>query len=280
MSLIIQFTTRDKNRILGFWLLLCYDCILSYLINLSDLKFPKKLIFMNLDKLLIDFLECCELEKGLSPTTVEKYAYRLQHFFDWTTKKIKKGKLNPKDLSEDLIRDFRLYLNRYKSKQTKRSLAKSTQSNFIVTIRAFLKFLAERDVKSVPAEKVSLGKAESRSLKFLQSEQLQKLLSAPDAKNEKGIRDRAILETLFSTGLRVSELVNLNRDDINLRTREFSVLGKGNRRRVVFLSDSAAEWLQKHLNKRNDSWKPLFIRVSGTTKSKGGRRDEKLKGDI
>lgn len=234
----------------------------------------------NLDKLLLDFLEYCELEKGLSPTTVEKYAYRLHCFFDWSRKKLNKKTLSPKDISEELIRDFRIFLNRYQSKLTKRSLAKSTQVNYMVTIRAFLKFLAERDVKSVAAEKVSLGKADSRSLKFLESEQLQKLLSAPDTKTEKGLRDHAILETLFSTGLRVSELVSLNVDQINFKTSEFSVIGKGGHRRVVFLSDSAKEWLKKYLEARDDSRKPLFIRISGTTKPKGSKSDEKIKSDI
>lgn len=234
----------------------------------------------NLDKLLLDFLEYCEIEKGLSPTTAEKYAYRLQRFLDWCKNKLSKKTLNPRDINEELIRDFRLFLNRHQSKLTKRGLAKSTQVNFMVTIRAFLKFLAERDVKSVAAEKVSLGKADSRSLKFLEAEQLQKLLSAPDTKTEKGLRDRAILETLFSTGLRVSELVGLNCDKINFKTSEFSVIGKGGHRRVVFLSESAKDWLKKYLDARDDSWKPLFIRVSGATNSKGSKSDEEIKRDV
>ncbi len=235
---------------------------------------------MNLDKLLLDFLEYCELEKGLSPTTVEKYAYRLHYFFDWSRKKLNKKTLSPKDISEELIRGFRIFLNRYQSKLTKRGLAKSTQVNNMVTIRAFLKFLAERDIRAVAAEKVSLGKADSRSLKFLDAEQLQKLLSAPNTKIEKGLRDRAILEILFSTGLRVSELVSLNVDQINFKISEFSVVGKGGHRRVVFLSDSAKEWLKKYLGARDDSWKPLFIRVSGTTKSKGSKPHEEIKSGI
>ena len=234
----------------------------------------------NLEKLLLDFLEYCELEKGLSPATSEKYAYRLQHFFDWSKKKLNKKTLKPKDISEELIRGFRLFLNRYQSKLTKRSLAKSTQVNSMVTIRAFLKFLAKRDIKAVVAEKVSLGKTDSRSLKFLQEKALQKLLNAPDVRNEKGLRDRAILELLFSTGLRVSELVNLNRGEINLKTREFSIVGKGGHRRVVFLSNSACDWLNKYLQRRIDPWDPLFIRLSSATKSKGSKTHEKIKSGV
>lgn len=234
----------------------------------------------NLDKLLLDFLEYCELEKGLSPATSEKYAYRLTRFFNWSKKKQKKDNLKPKDLSEKLIRDFRLYLNRLKSPKTKQSLAKSTQQNFMVTIRAFLKFLAKRDIKAIAAEKISLGKTDSRSLKFLQEEQLRKLLNSPDIRNVKGLRDRVILELLFSTGLRVSELVNLNRDEINIKTREFSIVGKGGRRRVVFLSNSACDWLKKYFKKRIDPWDPLFIRLSSATKSKGPKSREKIKGGI
>lgn len=230
----------------------------------------------NLDKLLLNFLEYCELEKGLSPTTSEKYEYRLSRFFDWAKKKLNKKALTPKDLSEDLIRNFRLYLNRHLSQFSGRELAKSTQVNFMVAIRAFLKFLARRKIKAaVTAEEVDLGKSDARSLKFLDLEQLQKLLSQPKVNTFRGLRDRAILETLFSTGLRVSELVKLNRADINLKTKEFSVIGKGRRRRVVFLSSEACDWLKKYLARRQDAGKPLFIRVPSARSYKGSKTHEK-----
>lgn len=235
----------------------------------------------NLDKYLLEFLEYCELEKGLSPTTSEKYEYRLSRFFDWARKKLNKKALTPKDLSEDLIRNFRLYLNRYLSQFSGRELAKSTQVNFMVAIRAFLKFLARRKIKAaVTAEEVDLGKSDARSLKFLDLEQLQKLLSQPKVNTLRGLRDRAILETLFSTGLRVSELIKLNRADINLKTKEFSVIGKGRRRRVVFLSPEACSWLEKYLARRQDAGKPLFIRVPSAKSYKGSKTHEKDLGGI
>ncbi|GAJ02396.1 unnamed protein product, partial [marine sediment metagenome] len=137
----------------------------------------------------------------------------------------------------------------------------------------FLKFLAKNDVKSLSAEKIELPKVQSRSLKFLTNEQVERLLNSPSISSLAGLRDKAILELLFSTGLRVSELVKLNEDQIDFKRREFGVIGKGHRPRVVFLSIKAIKWLKEYLKKRKDDWKPLFIRFSGKiNESNGGEK--------
>lgn len=234
----------------------------------------------NLDNLIFDFLEYCEIEKNLSSSTTAKYHYRLKRFLDWTKGVLKKEKVKASDITESLIRRFRVYLNHYQNPISKRPLKKSTQNHFLVTIRSFLRFLTKLDYKTTSAEKVELGKSESRSVKFLNLEQLKRLFSQPDVRKEKGLRDRAILELLFSTGLRVSELVGLNREDINFDALEFSVLGKGGSRRVVFLSGSAKNWLVKYLSQRKDSWKPLFIRTPKEKRSRGSKNNENLKSSI
>jgi len=133
----------------------------------------------------------------------------------------------------------------------------------MIALRAFLRYLARIDIKTLSAEKVELGETDSRPLKVLDDNYLKSLLEAPDTSKKDGIRDRTILETLFSTGLRVSELASLNRDTINLTRREFGIVGKGGKERVVFLSDSAVEWLDRYLTARKDTFKPLFIRFQG-----------------
>jgi len=139
-----------------------------------------------------------------------------------------------------------------------------TQNYHVVALRAFLRYLvAQRDIPTLSADKIELPKQSSRSVGFLDSERTQRLLSSPQISNEIGLRDKAILETLFSTGLRVSELVRLNRDEIDLKRQEFGVKGKGNKLRVVFLSDTAAQWIERYLESRKDHFKPLFIRYSG-----------------
>ncbi|MFP3880484.1 MAG: tyrosine-type recombinase/integrase, partial [Dehalococcoidia bacterium] len=142
---------------------------------------------------------------------------------------------------------------------------RATQSYHIVALRAFLRYLlVQRDIVTLSPDKVELPKQTSRSVSFLNSDQIERLLKSPRIATDAGLRDRTILETLFSTGLRVSELVNLNRDQIDLERKEFGVKGKANKLRVVFLSDTAAEWIERYLKIRRDSFKPLFIRHSGT----------------
>ncbi len=143
-------------------------------------------------------------------------------------------------------------------------LQRVTQSYHIVALRAFLRYLlVQRDISTLSPDKVELPKQGSRSIAFLNPEQIERLLNSPKIATNAGLRDRTILETLFSTGLRVSELVSLNRDQINLERKEFGVKGKGNKIRVVFLSDTAAQWIERYLTLRQDNFKPLFIRHSG-----------------
>lgn len=237
----------------------------------------------NLINLITDFIEYCEVEKNLSPTTAEKYHYRLQRFAGWLAKrkKVEFEKLILKDVSEENIRSYRLYLNRYLNAKTRLPLKKSTQINSLVTLRAFLRYLKRIGVeKAVSAERVELGKSEARSLKFLDLAQMNKLMSQPNTSKPMGLRDRALMELLFSTGLRVSELTGLNREDVNLVAREFNVLGKGRRRRVVFLSDSAIAWLTKYLEFReSDDFEPLFIAAKKITRSDASKTHGKQLSD-
>lgn len=212
---------------------------------------------MQLSKLITDFLEYLELERNASQLTIRNYDHYLKRFLGFA------GDINPKDIDLSLIRKYRLHLSRWADPTTKESLKRVTQNYFMIALRAFLRYLARIDVQSLSAEKVELGENDPRPLKVLDDTQLKSLLEAPDISKKDGIRDRAILETLFSTGLRVSELANLNRDTINLERREFGIVGKGGKERVVFLSDGACVWLQKYLDIRQDTFKPLFVRFQG-----------------
>ncbi len=213
---------------------------------------------MDLHKLLLDFLEYLELERNVSLLTIRNYKHYLERFLGFLGPQIP----SPGDITVEKIHEYRLFLSRYVDKHGI-SLKRVTQNYHLIALRSFLKFLIKGGIKVLSPETIELGKAESRSIKFLQREQVERLLSMPELSHDDGYRDKAILEMLFSTGLRVSELVNLNRDQINLERHEFGVIGKGRRARVVFLSDAATDWLKKYLTKRTDTFKPLFIRYSG-----------------
>jgi len=206
------------------------------------------------------FLEYCELDRNLSHLTIKMYRYYLETFNQWLVKNV--GDMEPKGLTPEIIRNYRLYLSRYVN-PVKGPLKRTTQLYFLIAIRAMLKFFAIRGIKSMPADQIELGKGRDRTIKFLDEDQLERLLNSPEISTKEGLRDKAILETLFSTGLRVSELVKLNRDQINLERREFGVIGKGGRARVVFLSKTAADWLIRYLKQREDDFRPVFIRYSG-----------------
>jgi site-specific recombinase XerD len=211
----------------------------------------------NLAQLITDFIEYCEIDRRLSPATGIKYDYRLSQFLGWMQAYTKQKNVNLADVDLESIRKFRLYLSR-------KEMRDSTIYNYMVTLRSFLKFLVKHDYKALEPVKIELAKYNpSRSLKFLKPEQFDELINSPNTSQTIGMRDRAILELLFSTGLRVSELASLNRDQVDLKSGEFSVIGKGRRRRVVFLSEEAIEWIKKYLNKRNDEFKPLFLHYSG-----------------
>ena len=207
-----------------------------------------------------DFLEYLEVEKGSSTLTVRNYRHYLKRFNFWLTK----SKANPDldDITPEAIREYRLYLARFKDAKGA-SLAKKTQGYHAIAIRSFLRWLIRTDKEVMSPDKIDLPKAEERDIKFLSGEQVERLLGAPFKSKLTGKRDKAILEVLFSTGLRVSELVKLDRDKINLNQREFGIIGKGGKARVVFLSTRAAEAIRAYLGAREDHYKPLFIRHKG-----------------
>lgn len=209
---------------------------------------------MDIKKLVIEFLEYLEIEKGRSQKTLENYSHYLRKFISWS------GIKNAKDIDSGLLRHFRLYLNRFRDDKG-RELKKSTQNYHIIAIRSFLKYLAKRDIQSLAAEKVEVGKNPASPIDFLGSGEIKRLLEAASGESLKCLRDRAILELLFSAGLRVSELVSINQDQINLKNQEFSVKGKGGKIRIVFISESARNALKKYLDKRTDPDEALFIRI-------------------
>ena len=212
---------------------------------------------MNIVDLSRQFLEYLEIERGRSVKTVENYDSYLQRFI--TFGKVKQ----PKDITEALVREFRLYLNRQQgSKNGVRyePMKRRTQNYYLIALRAFLKFLRKRGIESLSPERIELAKVAERSLDLITANELARLRAAPDTKTLAGKRDSAILELLFSTGLRVSELCGLSIDDVDLTRDEFSVRGKGEKVRVVFLSDQAKETLRAYLTARKDLDDALFVR--------------------
>lgn len=207
----------------------------------------------------IKFLEHLEVERNVSQLTIRNYSHYLRRFLDWFDNE---GHKDLKELDHEVLRKYRVYLARIEDEQGQ-TLAKSTQSYHIIALRSFLKFLVKNDLPVMHPEKIDLPKADAKHMQFLNGqEHIENFLSQPDLSSKTGLRDKAMLEVLFSTGLRVSELVSLNRDQLNIESREFGVIGKGRRPRVVFLSDRAATWLVQWLNSREDNWRPVFIRFS------------------
>jgi len=214
-----------------------------------------------LPQLIDQFLEHLEIEKNSSKLTIRDYRHYLEVFEKWFSTTLPGSTVADLDLT--IIRKYRVYLANYtddKGNQRK----KVTQNYYVIALRSLLRYLIKNDIKTLEPSKIDLPKTESRSLKFLEREQIDRLVTMPDTSKEDGVRDRAILELLFSTGLRVSELTKLNHEQLNIERREFGVIGKGGRARVVFISDRAAEWLQRYLDVRTDVFKPLFIRYSGS----------------
>ncbi|MDQ6883771.1 MAG: tyrosine-type recombinase/integrase [Candidatus Dormibacteraeota bacterium] len=208
------------------------------------------------------FLEACEIDRNLSPLTIRQYDLYLDHLLAYLSQRHPRVQ-DLTDLDPDAVRAYKLALARHLNARTGRPLARVTQTYFLIALRSLLRYWAMQGLEVLAPDRVELGKAQSRSLKFLDPEQMQRLLCAPDVTDELGLRDRAVLELFFSTGLRVSELASLNRDDVNLRTREFGVIGKGRKTRIVFLTEAAATWVERYVQARTDHWKPLFIRTRG-----------------
>lgn len=202
------------------------------------------------------FLTYIEVEKNKSLLTRRNYDLYLSKFI--AVSKLSK----PSDITLDDVRDFRLWLNRQENKRGA-TLKKSTQNYYLIALRSFLKYLSKNDVATLAPEKIELAKVSERQVSFLEGHDLERFLNAPLSQGIKTVssyRDKAILEMLFSTGLRVSELANLKRDMVNLQKDEFTVRGKGDKLRIVFLSSSAKLWLKEYLNRRKDEAPYLFVR--------------------
>lgn len=204
-------------------------------------------------KKIDDFLDYMAVEKGSSPLTIRNYKHYLSRLNNFLTSK---GKNSLESINLDLVHDFRIYL-------TKLGLGRKTQGYHAIALRSFLKWILKNDIQVLEPTKIDLPKVTDRQVKFLSGEQVDRLLNAPTLSDVQGKRDKAILEVLFSTGLRVSELTSLNKDKIDFTRREFGITGKGGRSRVVFLSSRACEYLKKYLDERKDHYKPLFIRHKG-----------------
>lgn len=213
---------------------------------------------------IIDFLEWCEIEKGLSNKTQENYNNFLKRFTGYldTTKQSNK---KPHELTSEDVWKYRLFLSKEKDPKTGKLIKKTTQNYYLIALRALLNYFADRDITSLPAEKIKLARdaQKEKKINFLGLNQVEKLLLAPQLKDLAGVRDRAILETLFSTGLRVAELVALNRDQFmdikNKKDLEMQVIGKGDKPRTVYFSERALKWLKTYLEYRKDGDPALFI---------------------
>ena len=209
---------------------------------------------MDLRRLKIEYLEYLEIEKDRSQKTIENYDHYLERFLEWSKAKL------PADITDELVRRYRMQLNRLADAKG-RPLKKITQNYHVIALRNFLKYLAKRDVKTLAADKVELGKTQRQEVEFLEPDEVERIFAAAESLDLKALRDRAILELLYSSGLRVSELTSLNRDQVNLKTGEFSVRGKGGKIRVVFISDRAKSALERYLDKRSDVDPAVFVRI-------------------
>jgi len=207
----------------------------------------------DIQKLKNQYLEHLEIEKNRSPKTLENYGRYLNRFVNFARV------TSISELDEDIIRNYRLWLNRLTHEEE--PLKKITQNYHIIALRNFLKYLAKRGIKTVSAEKIELAKQEEHNVTFLEADELERLLSAPSGTDLASLRDKAILSVLFSTGTRVSELCSFDRDKIDIRRGEIAVRGKGNKIRLVFLSDKTKNDLKNYLDRRTDIDEALFIRI-------------------
>jgi site-specific recombinase XerD len=214
-----------------------------------------------------DFLEYLEIEQGRSQKTLANYDHYLTRLSDYAG-----DELRVSQIDAELVRKWRLWLNRLGT-NTSDELQKSTSNYHLIALRSFLKFCAKRNVAALPADKIELAKTQRKQVTFLNEDELQRLFAQPELDKINGLRDRAILELLFSSGLRVSELVGLDKEHVNLKRREFMVRGKGQKDRPIFISPQAADWLEEYLKRRDGpdggsgrTARPLFVRYSGSKK--------------
>jgi len=218
---------------------------------------------MDISDLINDFLESLEIEKGRSTKTTENYGLYLARFLDLITQDFPEGAtIKPSDLTPEILRKFRLRLNRFDDNQNHERLSALTQSYHLIALRGFLKYLAKRGIHSLDPSLVDLPRAAKKQVTFLHFDEVERLLSEIPIDTETGLRDRAIIELLFSGGLRVSELCNLNRDSINLARREFMVRGKGKKDRPIFIDQTTADHLEEYLSARHDTLPALFLNNS------------------
>ena len=228
-------------------------------------------------KQIIPFLDYCEVEKGLSNNTQKNYRQYLKLFVEWL-KITGQPNLLPSQLTTKHVWDYRLYLARtYKAPASGAHLSKKSQNYYLIALRALLRFFADRDIDSLPSSKVKLAKQErSDHVSFLEMSDVEKILQIPDVRTPTGLRDRAILELLFSSGMRISELVSLDIDHMSIlkdndtnKTYELSITGKGGKVRTIFISPRAATWIRKYVaTRKNDMYKPLFVNARSKTKEK------------
>ena len=212
---------------------------------------------LSFQKTKTDFLEYLEIEQNRSQKTIQNYDHYLTRLIDFA------GDIAISDIDQEMVRKWRLWLNRLGT-NTSDELQKSTQNYHLIALRSFLKYCAKRDIPAMSADKIELARSKRKQVTFLNAEELERLFAAPKLETINGLRDRAILELLFSSGLRISELVALDIGDINLKRKEFMVRGKGQKDRPIFISEAAVWWVSQYLDRRKDNAKPLFIRYSGT----------------
>jgi site-specific recombinase XerD len=212
---------------------------------------------MQFMKAKTDFLEYLEIEQIRSQKTIANYDHYLIRLADYA------GDIQVSDIDAELIRKWRLWLNRLGT-NTSDELGKTTQNYHLIALRSFLKYCSKRDIPALAPDKVELARTQRPQVTFLNEDELERLFAQPDTTTLAGLRDRALLELLFSSGLRVSELVGLDREHVNLKRREFMVRGKGQKDRPIFISPEAADWIQRYLDARKDNTRPLFIRFMGS----------------
>lgn len=215
---------------------------------------------MSVQALITDFLEYLEIEQNRSQKTISNYDHYLTRLIDYA------GDIEVKDITPELVRKWRLWLNRLGT-NTSDELQKTTQNYHLIALRSFLKYCAKRDIPALSADKIELARTKRKQVTFLSEEELDRLFVQPDIATEAGLRDRAIVELLYSSGLRVSELVGLNKEHINLKRLEFMVRGKGQKDRPIFISPEAAAWVEKYLAMRQDTSPALFVRIGGHKKA-------------
>jgi len=225
---------------------------------------------MQLKSAIKQFLEHCEIDKNQSDRTLINYKHYLSRFLEFA-ENIEINKIDQK-----IIKKYRLYLNRYKFKKEE-TLSVKTQNYHIIALRAFLKYCVKNDWKVIAPEKVDLAKIPDRHVEYLTREELERLFRALNNGKQTGLRNRAILEMLYSTGLRISELVNLNRQNVDLEHSEFAIRGKGKKMRIVFMSPRAKSWLTEYLDSRDDNYDPLFLNHGRSRRRKKDNLD--LKGE-